>query len=77
MSRQLDMGNSGSKHSSEVEALLDTMRRRYGDRLKPEELEEMREALEGIVKGRESLRAVRLDNSDEPLSLFTPFREEV
>jgi len=30
-----------------------------------------------VVKGRESLRAVRLDNSDEPLSLFTPFREEV
>ena len=69
------MGNS-SKHSEEVKALLDAMRQRYGDRLGPEELEEMRETLEGIVKGRESLRAVRLENLDEPLSMFTPFREE-
>jgi len=70
------MGDT-SEHSSAGEALLDTIRRRYGDRLGPEELEEMREALESIVKGQESLRAVRLENSDEPLSLFTPFREEV
>lgn len=70
------MGNS-STHSEEVDVLLDAMRQRYGDRLGPEELEEMRETLEGIVKGRESLRAVRLENPDEPLSMFAPFREEV
>jgi hypothetical protein len=66
-----------SECDKEVEALLDTMRRRYGDRLATEELEEMREVFEGIIKCQESLRAVRLENRDEPLTTFTPYRGEV
>ena len=52
------------------------IRQRYGERLTSQELEEVRQGVEGIAKAAEALRAVKLDNSDEPFSIFTPHVEE-
>ena len=61
---------------SEVDVLFDMVRRRYGDRLSAEELEEVRKGVEGIVENAEALRAVKLDNRAEPFSVFAPYRKE-
>ena len=60
----------------EVESLLSIVRARYGDRLTPEELEGVRQNIEGIVTAARALRAVRLDNADEPAPPFVPYRAE-
>ncbi len=41
-----------------------------------EQLEEVRKGVERIVQESEALRSVKLDNGDEPLSLFRPYRAE-
>jgi len=61
---------------AEVDELFALVRRRYGDRLTPDELEGVRRSVQGIVEGARALRAVRLDNSDEPFQPFAPFRDE-
>ena len=58
----------------EVGARLAIVRERYGARLTPEQLEGVRKAVEGIVEMARSLRAVSLENSDEPMQPFVPFR---
>ncbi len=62
--------------TSESEARLHMIRQRYGERLTSQELEEVRQGVEGIAKVAEALRAVKLDNSDEPFSIFTPYVKE-
>ena len=59
---------------AEVESLFELVRRRYGERLSDEEMEEVRKGVENIAEASDALRAVKLDNSDEPFSVFTPFR---
>jgi hypothetical protein len=60
----------------EVESLLSIVRARYGDRLTPEQLLAVRQNIEGIVTAARALRAVRLDNTDEPAAPFVPYRAE-
>lgn len=48
----------------------------YGDRLEDEQLEGVREGVEGIVAASQALRAVRLRNGDEPFWAFEPYRED-
>jgi hypothetical protein len=60
--------------TAEVESLLSIVRERYGDRLTPEELEAVRQNIEGIVTAARALRAVRLGNADEPAQPFVPYR---
>ena len=69
------MSNSDTA-SREARALFSLVRDRYGDRLSPEELEEVRKGVEAIVEAAEALRAVKLENSDEPFSVFKPYRRE-
>jgi len=33
--------------------------------------------VEGIAKAAETLRAVKLENGDEPFSIFRPYKKEV
>jgi hypothetical protein len=59
---------------AEVERLLALVRERYGDRLTPAQLDEVRKGVEGVVMAARALRAVRLENSDEPFPPFVPYR---
>ena len=65
--------NSGE---SEAEGLFDMVSGRYGARLSPEELEQVRKGVGAIVDAAASLRAVKLQDSDEPDTLFRPYRGE-
>jgi hypothetical protein len=60
--------------SDEIEARLAIVRARYGARLTPEQLTELRTVVEGLVKGARAMRAIPLRSSDEPLPPFAPFR---
>jgi len=61
---------------TEVEAMIALVRGRYGDRLGPEELAAVRTAVEGLVQAAHALRAVRLDNSEEPAQPFAAYRAD-
>ena len=56
--------------------LFDMLKRCYGERLNPEELEEVRKGVENIRKAAEKLRSIKLQNSDEPPALFIPYRKD-
>ena len=58
----------------EVERLFALVRDRYGDRLTPAQLDEVRKGVEGVVLAARALRAVKLRNADEPFSPFVPHR---
>ncbi|HET7340171.1 MAG TPA: hypothetical protein VFL90_01825 [Methylomirabilota bacterium] len=62
--------------SDEAEELFAVVRRRYGARLTPEQLERVRRGVVAIVAQAAALRAVRLGNADEPVQRFTPFRAD-
>lgn len=62
--------------NKEVDERFNIVKRLYGDRLTSEELDEVRKGVEGIVEAAESLRAVKLENGDEPFSVFVPYRKE-
>jgi hypothetical protein len=59
--------------AKESETLFKLVRDRYGDRLSPEELEEVRKGVERITETAKALRKVKLENWDEPFSIFKPF----
>ena len=63
-------------NANETEMLFNIVRERYGDRLSAEELEEVRKGVEGFAEVTQALRAQKLENSDEPLSTFVPYRKE-
>jgi TATA-binding protein-associated factor Taf7 len=60
----------------EAALLFEIVRRRYGERLGPEELEEVRRGVERIVEMSMELRSVELRNWDEPPLTFRPYRGE-
>lgn len=60
----------------EVDALFELVRGRYGDRLTPEQQDEVRGIVRAQVEAARALRAVRLTNADEPMQPFAPYREE-
>jgi hypothetical protein len=64
----------GSDVADEVERLFALVRERYGDRLTPAQLDEVRKGVEGVVLAARALRAVRLENGDEPFPPFIPHR---
>jgi hypothetical protein len=61
---------------SDSKFLFDMLKRRYGERLNPEELEEVKNGVEFIQKAADKLRSVNLQNSDEPSALFVPYRKD-
>jgi hypothetical protein len=52
--------------SEEAKALAEAFRRRYPDRVTPEELKSITNDLDGDLQGIATLRKSRLANSDEP-----------
>jgi hypothetical protein len=65
-----------SDMSSDTAWRLHWIKQRYGDRLTPAELEDVRKGIDGIMTATAALRKVKLDNSDEPFSVFVPYRHE-
>ena len=57
---------------SETEILFNLIKTRFGNRVTPEELEEMRKGLTAILDAAKALRAVKLENGDEPHQFFKP-----
>jgi hypothetical protein len=62
--------------SNEVDRLFAMVAERYGARLTPAQLEDVRKGIEAVVTGARALRAVKLENSDEPMQPFVPFRAD-
>jgi hypothetical protein len=60
----------------ESEALFNVIRQCYGHRLTADELEEVRQGVAGISQAAAALRAVRLNNSDDPFAPAIPYRQE-
>ena len=58
-----------------AEQVMAVLRQRYGDRLNEQELEEVGEAANAIVKASEDMRAVELGHGDSPFSL-PPYRKD-
>ena len=52
------------------------IRERYGHSIEPTVFGDVRRRIEGIVAGGKRLKAVRLENSVEPFSVFVPYRKE-
>jgi hypothetical protein len=59
------------KPSPVAEAYAEVARARFGERLTPEQLEQVKKDLEGNVRAADRLRAVKLKNGDEPDFTFS------
>ena len=53
-------------------AYAEVARARFGDKLSPEQLEQIRKDLNSYVTTSDRLRAVKLKNGDEPDFVFSP-----
>jgi hypothetical protein len=65
-----------NEKNSDMAYMFDIVKSRFGDRLTDEELKEVNKAVEGIGEMTVSLRAVKLNNSDEPFTRFVPYRKD-
>ena len=61
---------------TDIDALVEMLKGRYGGRLTDEQLEELRKAVEAASERAAQMRYVPLGNGDEPAFVFTPFRGE-
>ena len=68
----------GDEHDLEGEAqsLFEVVRQRYGDRLDEQQLEAVRKEVGEIAENAEVLRAVKLDNGDQPFFVFEPYSKD-
>lgn len=66
----------GEAAKAEVEALFALVTARYGARLDAQQREGVRKAIESIVEQARAVRAVRLDNGDEPTPAFRAYRAD-
>ena len=65
-----------AKPDPEADALFEIVRVRYGDRLTPAQLDELRKIVAAQLEAARTLRAVPLSNADEPMQPFAPYRAE-
>lgn len=68
--------SDAARPDPEADALFDIVRQRYGARLSPAELEELRAIVGAQLEATRALRSVRLTNADEPDQPFAPYRGE-
>ena len=66
--------NTEDSKTVEKKALYELVKGLYGDRLSEKELEEVGLGVDAIVENAHILRAVKLENSNEPSMLFKPNR---
>ena len=60
----------------EVDRLAGLVLDRFGDRLTEQQRIEVKKSVEIIVDNAVKMREIRLENSDEPFTVFIPFRDE-
>jgi hypothetical protein len=60
----------------EVDARFQIVKERYGGVMDPNDFGAVRGRVEAIVKASAELRAVKLENGDEPFFAFPPFAGE-
>ena len=61
---------------SESDLLFAFVSRRYAERLTAEQLEALRRSVDDVARLTAALRAVKLDNADEPFQRFEPYRAD-
>jgi hypothetical protein len=59
-----------------VESLSNLIYDSYGSRLNEKEKEEIRKSVEQTIENSVKLHKIKLENGDEPFSIFVPFRKE-
>ena len=59
------------KPSPLAEAYTEVARVRFGDKLTPEQLEQIKKDMDGNLRSADRLRAVKLKNGDEPDFIFS------
>lgn len=67
------MSGESKADGGRVEALMDIVRGRYGDRMSAGDLDEALDVVRAIVKASDAMRAVSLDNGDIPF-VAAPYR---
>jgi hypothetical protein len=60
----------------ESERLFSIIEERYSDRLTKEQLNEVRIGVNRLTEAAKALREIRLENWDEPFSIFRPYKGE-
>ena len=60
----------------DMEYMFNIVKMRFGDRLSAEELKEVNKTVKGIGEMTAALRAVKLNNGDEPFTRFVPYRKD-
>ena len=68
--------NKKTSCHTEVEARFELVKQRYGKLLSAQQQDLVKKDIEDIVSDAEAMRAVTLKNSDEPLPLFQPYRDQ-
>ena len=60
----------------ESETLFNMIKEKYGFILNDMQLKAVKESVDELVENAEVLRKIKLDNRDEPFSVFTPYIDE-
>lgn len=62
--------------NSEKNHMFNRIKELYGDKLTDEQLAAIEASLDPMISVLEKLRSVPLENSDEPYSVFKPYRKD-
>lgn len=68
--------NDDNARNAAIEERSAMLKRRFGSQLNDEQMDEMAKGVETTVDLSLALNKFRLDYSDEPPSLFQPYRKE-
>ncbi len=68
--------NDDKARNNEIEERSAMLKRRFGNQLNAEQMDEVAKGVEATVDLSLALNKFRLDYSDEPPSLFQPYRKE-
>lgn len=61
---------------TEKELMFESIKKLYGDRLDKEQLAAIEATLDPMISVIEEIRGIPLENSDEPYSVFKPYRKD-
>ena len=68
--------NDDNARNAEIEERSAMLKRRFGNQLNAKQMDEVAKGVEAAVDLSLALNKFRLDYSDEPPSLFQPYRKE-
>jgi hypothetical protein len=65
-----------SKQNTEKEFMFERVKTLYGDMLDKEQLAAIESGLDQMISVFDKIRSVPLENSDEPFSVFKPYKKD-